>query len=165
MRKRKLYRYLQAQQEQSQSVVRVDHEASAFDSGVRYGFELAAQRHGQAIAAVRREALVAAQSDPHILMARRGGYEEGFAAGMRASQVATTGHQNFTYTDLENARRRGFEEGRNTVPVMGAGADVRRQVVEELLESARVIAESNPNMDPGSFLKAQQQRSKKIADK
>lgn len=163
MRKRKLYRY--SQQANLEPVTEMPHEASEFDQGVRFGFKLAAQRHGQAIAAARREAIVAAHSDPYLLMARRGGYEEGFAAGMRSSRAATQSTTNqFTYTDLENARRRGFEEGRTsaTAAGAGAGADVRRQIVEQMLESARVIAESNPNMDPGSFLKAQQQRSKKV---
>jgi len=131
---------------------------------------MAMQQHGRVVAEVRREALVAVHSDPYLLMARRGGFDEGFAAGMQAAQRAEApkGAQ-FTYADVEKARRRGFEEGRSAAPRQQGGipnvdeARVRKKAVDDMLENCRVIAESNPNMDSTSFLKAVRQRSKKIA--
>ena len=133
---------------------------------------MAMRQQGRMVAEVRRESLVAVHSDPYLLMARRGGYDEGFSAGMQAAQRASAPKDSqFTYVDVENARRRGFEEGRSAsvsasrssgIPNVDSAA-VRKKAVDDMLESCRVIAESNPNMDSTSFFKAVQQRSKKIA--
>lgn len=168
MRRRRLYRFFQNQTNPWSPRPRI-HEAAAphpiagyrvqddgsdFDRGVQHGIELAMQQQGRIVAEARREALVAVHSDPYLLMARRGGYDEGFAAGMQAAQRASAprGSQ-FTYADVENARRRGFEEGRSAttqggIPRVDESA-MRRKIVDEMLEDCRVIAESNPNMAPG----------------
>lgn len=175
MRRRKLYRYAQNPWSPRPRVVDhpdqriVQQQISEFDRGVQHGLHLARQQQDRFSAEARREALVAAQGTPYLIMARRGGFDEGFAAGMRAAQSAA-GQKSaqFTYADVEAARRRGFEEGRSTTSQVQRAApsmsetSIRQKAVEDMLESCRVIAESNPNMNSESFLKAVRQRSKKI---
>ena len=112
---------------------------------------MAATQQGRVLAEVRREALVAAHSEPFMQMARRGGFDEGFAAGMQASQKAAAPKDaQFTYVDVEKARQRGFAEGKSA----GSGipnvdeARIRRKQLDEMLEDCRTIAESNPSMAP-----------------
>lgn len=143
---------------------------SGFELGIQRGLELAAQQQGRVLAEVRREALVAAQSEPYLLMARRGGFDEGFAAGMQAAQrAAAPKDAQFTYADVEKARRRGYEEGKSSARRSRSGipnvdeASVRKKAIDDMLENCRVIAESNPNMTSDAFMKAVRQRSKKIA--
>ena len=99
-------------------------------------------------------------------------FESGFAAGMRAAHNPSLTNMNsarihYTYSDLEKARQRGFEEGRATNPaplrsdVIDA-ATIRKKAIDDMLENCRVIAESNPNMTSDAFLKAVQHRSKKV---
>ena len=104
-------------------------------------------------------------------MARRGGFDEGFAAGMQAAQRASAPKDaQFTYADVEKARRRGFEEGKSAaagrsqsgIPNVDKSA-IRKKAIDDMLENCRVIAESNPNMTSEAFMKAVRQRSKKIA--
>ena len=172
MRRRRLYRYSQQAKGQPQwSPRRVEEvhpaQLSEYEQGIRRGIELARQQQGHMVAEARREALVAAHSEPFIAMARRGGYDEGFAAGMRsAAQNPQQKGAQFTYSDLENARRRGVEEGRaqrvkSGMPNVDEDS-VRRKAIDDMLENCRVVAESNPNMTSESFFKAIKQRSKKL---
>lgn len=137
-----------------------------FDRGVRHGIDLAMQQQDRMMAEARRNALVAAQSEPHLIMARKGGFDQGFAAGMQAAQKSAAGKDSqFTYADMEKARRRGFEEGKaaskgNGIPNVDE-ASMRKKMVDEMLESCRVIAESNPNMAPG--VNAVRHKIKKLA--
>lgn len=182
MRRRRLYRYSQARKveipdprAQAPGMVHMTSPRIAgpaeFERGVQHGIEMAMRQQGRLAAEVRRSALVAAHSEPFLLMARRGGYDEGFAAGMQVAQRAGAPKDaQFTYLDVEKARRRGFEEGRAASASSSQGgipnvneAAIRKKTVDAMLESCRVIAESNPNMDPDSFLKAVRTRSKKIA--
>lgn len=181
MRRRKLYRYSQGNswnprprisEYDQKPLNEAEHRpvVSEFDLGVKYGISIARERQVREYAEIRREALVAAKESPYFVLARRGGFEEGFAAGMRAAQnPGQKGDHHFTYADVESARRRGYEEGRSTVSAQRNStlsadeSSIRKRAIEDMLESCRVIAESNPNMNSDSFLKAVRQRSKKIA--
>lgn len=181
MRRRKLYRYSQGNSwnprprvsEYDQKALSDPFErrpaVSEFDLGVKYGISIVREQQAREYAEVRREALVAAKGSPYFALARRGGFEEGFAAGMKAAQNPGQKGTQFTYADVESARRRGYEEGRSTVSAQrnttlsADESSIRKRAIEDMLESCRVIAESNPNMNSDSFLKAVRQRSKKIA--
>ena len=176
MRKRRLYRFAQSRQAAPPNPRQIYHEPipsqhavqSEFDRGVQIGLEMAMSQHGRVVAEARREALVAAQSEPYLMMARRGGFDEGFAAGMQASQRAAAPEgSRFTYADVEAARRRGFNEGRSAAPSSGIPnvdeASIRKKMVDEMLQECRVISESNPNMAPGPFVNAVRHRVKKLA--
>lgn len=99
-------------------------------------------------------------------------FEAGYAAGMRAAHGHPTankysGKTHYTYLDLEDARRRGFEEGRAADrgparPGTVDAAAIRKKAIDDMLENCRVIAESNPNMTSEAFFKAVQHRSKKV---
>lgn len=160
MRKRRLYRHAQRQKQRQAPPVMPQGQRfsipSEFDRGVEQGIAMAMQQHGRLMAEAKRNALVAAQQEPSLLMARRGGYEEGFNAGMQAAQKASAPkNAQFTYTDLERARRRGFEEGQAKAAQQSRGIPdvnekaIRKKLVDEMLEQCRVIAESNPNMASG----------------
>ena len=138
-------------------------ESGEFDRGVQYGIALAQGHQQRALAEVRRNALVAAHSEPYLLMARRGGFEQGFAAGMQAAQKAGAGDRGkftYTYQDLENARRRGVDEGL-TRKGPDDSSSIRKKLVDEMVEQCRIIAESNPAMAPG--VNAVRHRLKKLA--
>ena len=136
-----------------------EHEVAAphampgeFEQGVQHGLEMAAIQQGRVLAEVRRDALAAAHSEPYLVMARRGGFDEGFNAGMQAAQRAEAPKAaQFTYADVEGARRRGYDEGRAAsagIPNVDESS-VRRKMLDGMLEDCRVIAESNPGMAPG----------------
>lgn len=175
MRKRRLYRFAQARQAAPQNPRQIypEHASehavqSDFDRGVQIGMQTAMNQQGRVFAEARREALVAAQSEPYLMMARRGGFDEGFAAGMQAAQRASAPEgSRFTYADVEAARRRGFNEGRSAAPSAGIPnvdeASVRKKLIDEMLQEVRVISESNPNMAPGPFVNAVRHRVKKLA--
>jgi len=90
-----------------------------------------------------------------LYLERRAAYERGFLAGSYARQAMGTGG----YRSISD------HVPYNQMPASNQALDadaLRKQVVSEMLESCRVIAESNPNMDSTSFFKAVKQRSKKI---
>ncbi len=157
MRKRRLYRHSQrARAQQMAGPQEHVYETAVprsmpdeFDRAVQHGIEMA---RGRILAEVRREALVAAHSEPYLVMARRGGFDEGFNAGMQAAQRAEAPKAaQFTYTDVESARRRGYAEGKAAstgIPNVDE-VSVRRKMLDGMLQDCRVIAESNPSMAPG----------------
>jgi len=128
---------------------------------------MATQQQNRFREEVNRSALIAAKEAPYLIMARRGGYDEGFAAGMRAAQKVYHSDNIFNYADLEEARRRGLEEGRklnsSNINSVVNESSIRKKAIDDMIENCRVIAESNPNMDAASFLRAVRHRSKKIA--
>lgn len=104
------------------------------------------------LAQIRAEAERAAMQRVAILrereeaVAKRAAYERGFLAGAYSAQSVTGRPQ----PKVEHT------------PAVVDESSIRQKIVDEMLESCRVIAESNPNMDSKSFLKAVKQRSKKI---
>lgn len=156
MRKRRLYRHSQARarQEREQAQAQDPQDRSSFDRGVRQGIQIAMMQQGRIVADARRAALVAAQNEPYMQMARQGGYDQGYAAGLLQSSGGTPSSSSkdaqFTYMDVENARQRGYAEGRTAGGIPNVDAkSVRKKMVDEMLEKCRVISESNPNMAPG----------------
>jgi hypothetical protein len=165
MRRRRLYRYARNRPpvqrgtepgyaSPSNPANADDHQA--FISGVSEGMRLATMQQDRIIAEAHRSALAAARQHPFMLMARRSGYDEGYAAGM---QVAVTRQSTtpepprdaeFTYVDVEAARQRGFEEGRISTSTGAANeGQIRGKAIDDMLEQCRVISESNPSMSPG----------------
>lgn len=153
MRKRRMYRYSQ------QQVPRFEHEypinaneaRQIFSRGVSAGLRAAAGYQRRSLAEMQRNAVAMARHETYTPPATQGGWQEGFAAGMRAvHQTQGQKQSQFTYEDVERARRRGYEEGRLATPPSGANeANIRTKMVDEMMEQCRVISESNPNMAPG----------------
>ena len=141
-----------APQEREHEVAAAHPMPGEFERGMQHGIEMAMGQQGRVLAEVRREALVAAHSEPYLVMARRGGFDEGFNAGMQAAQRAEAPKTaQFTYADVEGARRRGYDEGRAAsagIPNVNESS-VRKKMVDDMLESCRVISESNESMAPG----------------
>lgn len=181
MRKRRLYRYAAAQagspswpQVATRAVMdrggrlATDDELSrrAYEIGLRNGLDIALSQQDRLIDEARNAAIMSAQNEPSILSARRRGYEQGFAAGiqagrgMNANANANAGGQQFTYADLEQARRRGVEEGRMAASAQHDTSALQQKIIDKVMDECRVISESNPNMAPG--VNALKHRIKKI---
>lgn len=153
MRKRRLYRHSQ-RRIQEQQLPPSQGGPSDFDRGIQQGIHLAMMQHGRIVADAHRSALVAAQSEPHMQMARQGGFDQGYAEGIRHAGSGTPSPSpkgaQFTYMDVESARQRGYAEGKAVGGIPNVDAkSVRKKLIDEVLESCRVISESNPSMAPG----------------
>ena len=138
-----------------------DEVRHAYEIGVRNGLNIALRQQDRIIAEVRNSAIMSAQNEPSLMMARRKGYEQGLAAGMQAARANSQNGAQFTYADLERARRRGFDEGRMTPAGQPVDASaLQKQIMDKVMDECRVISESNPNMSPG--INALKHRIKKI---
>ena len=132
------------------------------NTGIAIGLQMAAQRSQQSSVTRERADLARINREPFMAMARHNGFEAGFAAGMRAAQKAESPKAaQFTYSDVEDARRRGFQEGKSSVSASSGDAKtIRSKMRDEMLEQCHVVAESNPNMAPG--VNAVRHRIKKL---
>lgn len=138
-------------------------EQIMFERGIEHGMMLAHRAQAANMAEVQRRALQAAQSEPYLILARQNGYSEGYQAGLRKSGGSPSGNPDaqFTYSDLERARQRGFEDGKRAGGIPDTGAS-RKKVLDEVMQEVRVISESNPNLNPSAFNNALKHRLKKL---
>lgn len=177
MKRRRLHRHAkrfafnprQIQEEQPQAGIVPLHpqpsrEQIMFERGIEHGMRLAHQAQASHMADVQRRALQAAQSEPFLVMARQNGYDEGYRAGLQANGVEPqSSNGQFSYADLERARRQGVEEGKRIAGgIPNTGEASRKKVLDEVMQEVRVISESNPNMSPGPFANALKHRLKKL---
>ena len=163
MRRRKLYRYSQSHHRPMIGAGYMTHEMQQhlLNTGIAIGVQMATERAKRPSSAREQVDLARINREPFMAMARHNGFEAGFAAGMKAAQKAEAPKaERFTYSDVENARRRGFQEGKSSASTSIDSKAVRSRIRDEMLEQCRVIAESNPNMAPG--VNAVRHRIKKI---
>ena len=123
----------------------------------------------------RQRAFREAARGPYLAAARQKGYHEGYDVGFREGEhaglvKAADIDQFFTYSDVEGARRDGFQEGVFVGRAQAKASEKarrgepeqfdRKKLIDEMLDQCHIIAESNPNMAPG--VKAVRHRIKKL---
>ena len=168
MRKRRLYRYSRAQAAGQQQVaaqypsIQPVVRRQIFNAGVDAGVRMASRQQGRMLAETERHMLARVHEEPFMVVARQSGYDRGVAAGMKQAAVAggSKSAPGFSYTDVEDARRRGYADGRATTAGAANNGVSRQKMVDDMLEQCRIIAESNPNMAPG--VNAVRHRIKKL---
>jgi len=169
MKRRRLYRYSQ-NMANNLPMIENHRQLSEFELGIQRGLQMADRRMQERMVTRHVAVRPAIIQEPGARPAPLGGFVEGFNAGVRAAQLAGGARADnsgqYSYSDLENARRRGFVDGQNaatiTKPAIADESSIRKKAIDDMLENCRVVAESNPNMTSEAFLKAVRHRSKKI---
>jgi len=141
-----------------------DHVQRAFESGLQQGMQISASQQRQF--AHQQALMLAGQAEARIATVRRESFDQGYMLGVKAGRAeapaaASKPGATYTYSDVEAARARGYQEGRaaRSAAVPNESA-IRKKLIDEMVEQCRVISESNPNMAPG--VNAVRHRIKKL---
>lgn len=168
----------QQQQPQQQQPYSPEAQHSVFMEGYNTALSDYERNKQRIYEEARQRAFREAAQGPYLAVVRQAGYREGYEVGLRDGEKtgmlkASNVDEFFTYSDVETARRSGFQEGVFVGRAQAKASEKvrrgepeqfdRKKLINEMYDQCTVIAESNPSMASGA--KAVRRMIKKLERK